>query len=102
MKLIRVQYTVNSDFTEANQRNIALVMAELRQTGNTDVKYSSFLHEDGKTFMHIVMYNTKGSESLPSSLDSFKAFQAELKENIEIPPKAETFTLVDSSYDIFS
>jgi hypothetical protein len=102
MKIIRVQYTVKSDFVEANKQNIARVMEELRQTGNVDVKYFALLHEDGKTFMHVVMYNSTEAESFPASLESFKTFQAELKENVEVPPKTETFSLVDSSFDTFN
>lgn len=101
MKAIRVQYTVKEDFVEKNKENIAAVMKELRETGNDAVKYMSFRHEDGKTFMHLVIYKDSSAESLPSSLDSFKVFQAELKENLEIPPKAEHFEVNNSSFDIF-
>ena len=99
MKLIRVQYTIKESFVETNKKNISHVMNELRHLNNPDVIYSAYLHEDGKTFMHTVMYNSSEAESLPSSLDSFKEFQKQLKENLEIPPKVETFTLFDSTYE---
>ena len=101
MKTIRVQYTVKHGFAETNRQNIADVMAELRKINNPDIKYMSFQHEDGKTFMHVVMYNTEDAETLPGSLESFKEFQKQLKENLEAPPKTEMFGMVDSSYDIF-
>ena len=101
MKVIRVQYTVKDEFVETNKKNISTVMTDLKATGNTDVKYTAFQHEDSKTFMHIVMYKTEVVESLPASLESFKEFQKQLKENIEIPPKAEVFNVVDSSYELF-
>lgn len=97
MKTIRVQYTVNEDFVSTNKENIAAVMSELREIANPDVRYTAYQHEDGKTFMHVVTYANTEAESLPASLDSFKEFQKQLKENLEIPPKVENFTLVDSS-----
>ena len=34
MSSVRVQYTVRPEYTETNKRNIAAVMAELRELGN--------------------------------------------------------------------
>ena len=101
MKVTRVQYTVRSDFVAENQRNIATVMDELRALGNDDVRYAAYLHDDGKTFMHLVHQNTAEAERLPTALESFKRFQARLKENLEIPPKVEAFALTRSSWPIF-
>ena len=101
MKAIRVQYTVRADFAEQNKRNIEAVMRELRDIGDDGIRYASYIHEDGKTFIHLVQYNTTNAERLPGDLESFKRFQAALKENTEVPPKADTFALVDSSFDIF-
>lgn len=102
MKLIRVQYTIKDTFVGQNKKNISDVMEELRQINNADVKYLSSIHEDGKTFMHVVIYNSEEAESLPGSLESFKEFQRQLKENLEVPPKAEVFEVVDSSYNLFT
>ena len=101
MKTTRVQYTVQSGFVEENKRNVGAVMAELRALGNNDVRYAVYLHNDGKTFMHLVYHNTAEAERLPTSLDSFKRFQARLKENLEVPPRVETFALVESATPIF-
>jgi homoserine kinase len=101
MKVTRVQYTVRSDYAEQNRKNIAAVMRELRALDNSDVHYAVYLHGDGKTFMHLAQQNTAEAEKLPTSLESFKRFQAELKENLEISPKVETFGLVDSATPIF-
>jgi len=47
MKIIRVQYTVQADFAEQNQKNIQAVMDELRSIGNADVIYTSYRLPDG-------------------------------------------------------
>ena len=101
MKVTRVQYTVRSEFAEQNKRNIAAVMNELRALGRGDVTYAVYVQGDGKTFMHLVHQNTAEAERFPTSLEAFKPFQAQLKENLEIAPKVETFGLVDSAASIF-
>ena len=101
MKVTRVQYTVRAEFVEANKRNIAAVMRELRAAGGNDVKYAVYLQQDGRTFMHVVHQSTPKAEQLPTSLESFKTFQAQLKPNLEVPPKVEALELVESSAPIF-
>ena len=102
MKVTRVQYTVRAEFVEENKRNIAAVMRELRALGsNNDVKYAVYLQQDGRTFMHLVHQNTAEAERFPTSLEAFKTFQVQLKPNLEIPPKVETLTLVESSASLF-
>ena len=101
MKVTRVQYTVRSEFVEENRQNIEAVMRELRALGNADVRYAVYQHDDGKTFMHFVHHNTADAERLPTSLESFKHFQARLKQNLEVAPKVETLALVESSVPIF-
>ena len=101
MKVTRVQYTVRSEFVEENSQNIEAVMRELRALGNNEVRYAVYLHDDGKTFMHLVHQNSAQAERLPTSLESFKHFQARLKQNLEVAPKVETFAMVQSSAPIF-
>jgi hypothetical protein len=101
MKVTRVQYTVRDGYAEENKKNIAAVMAELRALGNSDVRYAVYVQEDGRTFMHVVHQNTTQAEQFPTSLASFKHFQAQLRPNLEVPPKTERFWLVDSAVQIF-
>jgi len=101
MKVTRVQYTVRSEFVEENKRNIGAVMREVRALARDDVRYAVYLHDDGKTFMHVAQQNSAEAERFPTSLDSFKAFQARLKENLEVPPKVEKFSLVEAANPIF-
>lgn len=101
MKVTWVRYTVRAEFAEANKRNIEAVMRELRATGSNDVKYAVYLQQDGRTFMHVVHQSTTEAERYPTSLESFKTFQAQLKLNLEVPPKVEVLALVESSAPIF-
>jgi hypothetical protein len=102
MKAVKVQYTVKEDYVETNKRNIEQVMSELRTLNNPGIKYSSFLLDDGKTFVHFGMYTNEETMSIVSNLDSFKKFRQQLKESQpEVPPKAEDLNLVASAYEIF-
>ena len=101
MKITRVQYTVKPDFVEQNKKNIEAVMSELRALSNTDLKYASYVLDDGKTFMHLVHDKSNDGGHLPTSLESFKHFQSQLQGHFEVPPKAETLELVDSSFNVF-
>jgi len=102
MKAVKVQYTVKPEFTKKNAENICKVMSELRQLDKAGIRYSSFIMEDDKSFVHFAMFDTEDDEIILSKLASFKHFQADLKKsNPEISPKVNRITLIDSSYNIF-
>jgi len=102
MKAVKVQYTVKEEYAETNKKNINQVMSDLRKLNNPGVKYSSYVLNDGKTFVHLGIYSDEKAMSVATDLDSFKKFQTELKESQpEVPPKADDLNLVASAYDIF-
>ncbi len=102
MKIVKVQYTVKDDYVQKNKENISKVMADLRAMNNPNIKYSSFLLEDGKTFLHFAMYPDQQTGNIVSELPSFNTFRAELKASEpEIPPKAENLSLVASAWEFF-
>lgn len=101
MTAVRVIYTVQEGYVEHNEENIRRVMSELRALNRSDVRYATFIENDGKTFMHFAIRKDGNSFDL-TTLESFKTFQRELKESQpEKPPVSTTLSLVDSSYDIF-
>jgi hypothetical protein len=102
MNAVKVQYTVKEAYVQTNKANIQRVMADLREINNPDIQYSSFLLEDGKSFVHFVMRANDEAQKSLSELPSFQEFQRQLKESgPEAPPNAENLTLVGSSWDIF-
>ena len=52
MKSVKVQYTVKAEYADTNKKNVAKVMADLRELAHPGIKYSAFVMEDGKTFIH--------------------------------------------------
>lgn len=99
MQAIRVRYTVKAEFVADNQHNISAVMAELRARGDVGVKYASFLEPDGKTFVHVVIARDQAAQDVIPTLEAFKAFQAGLRPNLEVPPQTEAWQVVGSSFD---
>ena len=102
MNAVKVQYTVKADYVETNKNNIARVMSELRKINSPDIKYSAFLLDDGKTFVHFVMRANDEAGQVLANLEAFKDFQQQLRNSEpESPPNAENLTLVDTSWEIF-
>ena len=102
MEAVKVQYTVRAEYAEMNKSNIQQVMTELRSLKNSGIKYSAFMLDDGKTFVHFGMYADAESKSIVGELESFKKFRQQLQESQpEAPPKAEDLSLVASAFDIF-
>lgn len=102
MKAIRVQYTVQEGYVETNKKNIKTVMDDLRELKNPNIKYASFLLEDGRTFMHFALYPDEQSAAIVNNLPSFNTFRTQLKQSQpEVPPQAENLTLVASAWDFF-
>ena len=102
MNGVKVQYTVNEEYVETNKTNIRQVMADLKEINNPDIKYSAWLLDDGKTFVHLVHRANPEAQKTVSELPSFQEFQRQLKASgLEVPPQADDLSLVGSAWDIF-
>lgn len=102
MKAVRVTYKVKPEYVETNKVNIVKVMQDLREINAEGVKYSSYLLEDGQSFMHFTIFKDEDSQKILNELDSFKNFVAALKASSPIePPTPVNLSLVGSSYNIF-
>ena len=102
MNAVKVQYTVKEEYVETNKANIRQVMADLREINPPGIKYSAFLLDDGKSFVHFVVREDDEAQKTLSELPSFQEFQRQLRESgPESPPNAENLTPVGSSWDFF-
>jgi hypothetical protein len=102
MKIAKIQYTVQPGFTGKNKQNIAKVMQELRSLNHPGVRYSAYVLDDGKTFVHFVVFKDEEATKVIPNLASFKQFQSELVGSTpENPPVFENLALVGSSWDLF-
>jgi len=102
MKAVKVQYTVKESYVETNKKNIEQVMTDLRALNNPGIKYSAFLLDDGRTFVHLAMYPDEATMAIVGDLEAFQKFRQALKESQpEVPPQAEDLNLVASAFDFF-
>jgi quinol monooxygenase YgiN len=102
MKAVKVQYTVKPEYADTNKRNIRKVMEDLQEIANPGIRYSSFVLDDGNTFVHFGVYSDQAAMDVLNNLPSFQFFRDQLKASgPDAPPKADDLNLVDSSYEIF-
>lgn len=103
MKIVKVTYTTKAEYAEQNQRNIKLVMNDLRKSDHSGINYHVCVCADGKTFIHTAFFNSDEDERILLNLPPFKHFQEQLKSSgPEIAPKQELLNLVGSSEDMFN
>jgi hypothetical protein len=102
MDAVKVQYTVKESYVETNKENIRKVMAALWELNNPDNKYSTFVLDDGKTFVHFAMRANEEAAQILPNLAEFQQFQQQLRASQpEVPPHPENLNLVASGWDIF-
>ena len=97
----RAYYTVKAEYAAHNKENIRRVVDELRALRRTDIRYSVFVEDDGKTFSHLLLYADEEAKKVFLSLEAFKLFLAELEaSHPEVPPKVTHLTPVGSTSDL--
>ncbi len=102
MPSVRVQYTVRPEFVDTNKANIARVMADLREADHSGIRYVAFVLPDGVTFMHVAMFADAEARGALGQLESFQAFQAQLKASgLVSPPDPKPLEFVASSWALF-
>src|SRR5205809_2447992 len=96
------RYVVPAAYAAQNQEHIRRVMEELRALHRTDLKYSVFVEDDGKTFIHLRFCANEEASKVFDRLPTFQAFQvALLASHPEVPPTtAIHLTLVGSTSDL--
>jgi quinol monooxygenase YgiN len=102
MKIVRVQYTTTESYAATNKKNIGEVVEELRKINHPGIKYSAYVLEDGKTFMHFDHFVNEAAHEFLQGLASFKKFAAELWDsNLEAKPKLDLLSVTASTEDFF-
>jgi len=102
MKIIRQnRYTVQAAHAAQNQKRISRVVEDLRALRRTDIRYSVFVEDDGKTFHHLLFCANEEAEQVFFLLESQQAFQAGLAaSHFEVPPTMTTLHLVGATSDL--
>lgn len=102
MKVVKVTYTVNADFTAKNQQNVTGFVKDIEALNNPAIRYISYLGSDGKTFTHIATFANDEAQQQFLELPAFKSFQQQRNASgLEAPENLEIVTIVAASYGIF-
>jgi hypothetical protein len=103
MMIIRQnRYTVKEKYVAQNQEQITRVVEELGALGRTDIRYSVFVEDNGKTFLHLLFCTNDEAEQVFFTLESQQVFQAGLAaSHLEVPPTMTTLRLVGATSDPF-
>jgi hypothetical protein len=84
-KTMMISYKTSEARAEENAALIRAVFDEIRARGPKGVRYVTYRHADGVTFVHMATV-TNPEKDWINALPSFKAFQAQLKERCVAPP----------------
>lgn len=101
MKIIRITYTVKSEFAQKNLENANRFITDLKQINDPAIRYTAYVDANGKTFNHFAVYQNEEAQKTLFALDSFKSFQKQRDENLEVQPHIEELKLAGASYSIF-
>lgn len=101
MKAVKVEYMVRPEFVTQNKENIKSVMRRLREEPIDGMLYSSYILDDGQSFIHINMARDEKTMGKLNDIEEFTSFRIALKESSPIkPPKATNLILVDKGFDL--
>ena len=101
MRAVKVEYTVKPEYVSTNKANIEKVMDELRAMGDVGVLYSSYVKEDGCSFVHFSIHRASEEPNIITALPAFKAFSTQLKaEGLVTPPQSVKLEMVGKSFDL--
>ena len=77
------------------------MVEELRALRRTDIGYSVFVEDDGKTFLHLLFCANEEAEQAFFRLESQQAFQAGLAaSHFEVSPTMTTLHLIGATSDL--
>jgi hypothetical protein len=96
MKRVIVQYKVKADQADENRRLIEAVFASLQEASPENLRYASFVKEDGVSFVHIASIETSDGSNPLEEIAAFDSFTEAIGDRCEIPPQVAVLEVVGS------
>jgi len=81
-----VSYRLKADRVAENERCVAAVFAALDRARPAGLRYASFRHADGVSFVHIVSHEEANGSNALTGLPEFKAFVEGIADRCDVPP----------------
>ncbi len=100
MKQRMVRYKIKADRVVENEQYLQKVFEQLQREQTPGMRYVTFKLDDGVSFVHIVELDSPDGSNPAATLESFKAYTAEIQDRCEEPP---VFTELEKvgSYKLF-
>ena len=100
MIIVKVTYTVRSDFILKNKENIDVFLNDFKKIKSSEFRYIVYLGDHGQTFIHLSMYQNESIQKKLLAVESFKLFQKQRNDSsLEAAEKIEMIELVGASYN---
>ena len=96
MRQVMVRYKVKAGRAEENEQLVRAVYDELARTRPDGLRYATYRHDDGVTFVHVATDDTPDGRSPLLDVDAFKRFQEELADRVEEGPVVTEVSQVGS------
>lgn len=91
-----VRYTVTSDHASENEVLVKKVYEELHASMPEGLRYSTFVLDDGLTFLHIAGFDSGDGQHALSDTAAFRQFQERIIERCAVPPASSSARQVGS------
>ena len=101
MKAVKVSYVVKPEYVEQNKANIKKVMEWLIANPIEGMMYSSYILDDGATFVHFNVAKDEATLNKIEQVQVFNEFRKALKESDPVsPPKSTKLNLVGAGFEL--
>lgn len=86
MSVVEVRYRVREGCAEENEALVRAVYAELATARPAGLRYATFVHDDGVSFVHVAVTDDALAANPLPRLAAFRAFQAGISERCAVAP----------------
>jgi hypothetical protein len=101
MKAVKVEYVVQEEYAAQNKENIQRVMNRLKSNPIEGMLYSTYVLEDGVSFVHINIARDEETMAKLQEVEEFNNFRAALKASQPVqPPKQTKLELVGAGFEL--
>jgi|1186.fasta_scaffold45336_3 hypothetical protein len=99
MSAVIVRYRVKPGCSEENAELVRAVYAELATERPPGFRYTTYVQDDGVTFVHVA-FTQDGHEAPLPQLPAFQQFQRDLAERCDEPPQLTRLATRIGSYGL--
>jgi quinol monooxygenase YgiN len=96
VKKVMVRYKVKPEHADRNKELVRRVYEELRETAPTDIRYATFVLDDGVSFVHVATVEDHSEQNPLMRVAAFRAFQENIADRCDEPPHLEELHEVGS------